>query len=1026
MTPRLRDAATFWTASALFFLSGATGLAYQVIWFKRFSHVWGSSTLAMAAVAASFLTGLGLGAHLLGRFADRTRSCLLGYGACEAAIGVLAALLPFELGLLGHVSAALHPHLADHPLLHSLARFLLTFLAIGPPCVLMGGTLPLLIKHFTPPDGGPRDATGWLYAINTLGAALGCYLAGFHLLPSLGLFATNLGVAALNVAIGCIAALVALSWPAPGPAGAPLQAAAGGPAAGAGAAASRPAGRAAPAPPRPAPRSWLWRVYVAVLLTGQAALVLEVVWTRQLALILGGSTYAFTAMLFLILVGIGLGSLIFHAALRRRGDLSHVPAAMLAAIGAATCAGKLLVPQTTVVVGYLKDLRASQAWNAAISVGASAVLELLPAVGMGILFPVCVDLTRKRAADTGKTIGSVYAWNTAGSLAGATLATLVFVPAFGAGGTIALAVTLYAGAMLLLAPFPRTLPEAVKLGLLLLLMGCFATLSSRRVDPRITDVGMYMYGHVGDPTTRYELVSFEEGAAANVLVTKQGKDFSLRVNGKVDASTGQDMGMQLGLAYMPLCLRPQSRELCVIGFGSGTTSGAALLFPETRVTCLEIEPAVFRASRVFEGVNHSPERSSRFRVIFDDGRSHLQGTDANYDLILSEPSNPWIAGVSNLFTREFYEAAKARLAPGGILAQWIQVYSFSAADYALVARTVLGVFPHSGLIRISGGDTILLASDAPLVGGAEGEGDRGGSPNGDRGGSPIAAAQAIVAKVPDIERDLRRHFGTADVRSLLLAHLLLDAQALRAFVEAGSSRLVNTDLNMRLEFDAPLRLFVEGESSGEVMGRILAGARGEWFREAAAAWGASKEQAGAVHELLSRFDRKSQAGLIAELVALGLSLDPEHPALLAEAIAQQPPEDPAVLETAADRLLSLSRKEANRLGVTLFKGGSFEKAVRVLNRVLAHHPQSVTTWNNLAVAFEAWGKLEEAEKAFQQALSFDPVSEQTRRSYEAFQKKHADRGKAKGEAAPAQPADPATDPVAPPEAEGGGLEPVEE
>src|SRR5262249_9191498 len=225
-----RRGAAYWTASTLFLFSGATGLAYEVIWFKRFSHVWGNSTLATAAVVASFLFALGIGARQVGRLADRLRSPLRGYGLCEIGIALLALPIPFEILLLLRLSAGIPAPLQAQPVLHSLVRVVFTFLIIGPPCVLMGGTLPLLIRQFTSP-ASPDRPTAWLYAINTLGAAAGCYVTGFYLLPAIGLASSNALAAALNLTIGVVAIVVSRRL-----LGAPPLAAAGppGPAPGAG------------------------------------------------------------------------------------------------------------------------------------------------------------------------------------------------------------------------------------------------------------------------------------------------------------------------------------------------------------------------------------------------------------------------------------------------------------------------------------------------------------------------------------------------------------------------------------------------------------------------------------------------------------------------------------------------------------------------------------------------------------------------------------------------------------------------
>ena len=211
-TVLIRDRSLLPAGSALFFLSGGTGLAYQVIWFKRFSQVWGNSSLAMGAVVASFLLGLGVGAHVVGRFSDRSRQPLLWYGVFEVAIGLFAILIPFETRWLPALSTHMYPLLFDQPLLHSVVRSALTVLVIGPPCVLMGGTLPLLVRQFTHADSPLSAWVGWLYGVNTIGAAAGCLVAGFYLLPLWGLFWSNLITAGMNLFIGAIAVVLAVRW----------------------------------------------------------------------------------------------------------------------------------------------------------------------------------------------------------------------------------------------------------------------------------------------------------------------------------------------------------------------------------------------------------------------------------------------------------------------------------------------------------------------------------------------------------------------------------------------------------------------------------------------------------------------------------------------------------------------------------------------------------------------------------------------------------------------------------------------
>lgn len=813
--------------SILFFISGSTGLAYEVIWSKRFTHVWGSSTLAMASVVASFLFGLGLGALLIGRVSDRLTRPLFWYGVAEIAIGVLAAIIPFEILALSDLAIAIHPRLPDVESVRFLVRCGLTLLVIGPPCVLMGGTLPLLIRQFTPRDGQLGAVVGWLYAINTFGAATGCAAAGFYLLPTLDLQTTNYLTATVNLAIGGVS--IALSAALADRLRLTINPR--------DAAAAREKQPDRPAPQ--APRHPLWAVYTAVGVTGLAALVLQMVWVRQLSLILGGSTYAFTATLFIVLVAIALGSLIYQLALQRFLASYLLPIVVICVLATSALVGTLLLPQLSMTANEYRTARADWGKNAGLCILIAAAVQLLPGTAMGILFPLLVDLTRQAAAVVGRTVGNVYAWNTLGSILGATFTSFYLIPWLGTIGTVGLAIALYllAGG-LLLVPLGFSWRKAgiwagYAAAACLLVGGVWR--HAQTADPMDTNFGLYMY----DPAQRRQdtkVIYFREGASSNVLVAEninpanpEKPARSLRVNGKVDASTGMDMHTQLGLAVFPRFFNPTAAEVLVIGFGSGTTTGASLLFPDTHVTCCEIEPAVFGASELFSTVNHSPERylNDRFEMVFGDGRTVLQTSAKKFDLIISEPSNPWLAGVSNLFTREFFEAAREHLNEGGVLAQWIQTYNFTVAEYALIVRTLQKVFPHSGVVSLSmGADTILLASEKPLLPSSH----------------DVEKVQEMIAATPELAGALAEWFKTVDARQLLVQYYRLDEEGLRRFVaadvsEAGRRGEINTDLNLKLEFDAPLRLFAQSRSEANVAPAILRSVTPHWPSELAIALG---------------------------------------------------------------------------------------------------------------------------------------------------------------------------------------------
>jgi spermidine synthase len=938
----------FWIASLMFFLSGGTGLAYQVIWFKRFAHVWGSSSLAFASVGASFLFGLGLGAYLIGRFADRMERPLRWYGVAEIAIGVLALLIPFQIAWLIQASAGFYPRLPDDPFWRYMVQFGITLLVVGPPTVLMGGTLPLLIRQLTARDGSLDQATGWLYAINTFGAAAGCYLTGFHFLPAFGLFGTNVACAFLNIAIGVAAVIVSMQ------------------------ASVVRAARPAPATPERAARAarpgsaepsggrislTLLALYIAVGLSGLGALVLEMTWSRQLALVLGGSTYAYTSTLFVVLLGIALGSLIFHSILRPAASSPWLPFVVILVLAVSCLVGILLLPKLSVMLAEYRPSRNTLMGNGFVCVLASLILELVPAIAMGILFPLFVHLTHESAAKVGRAVGDVYAWNTLGSIFGASLTAVVLFPWIGTAGSVALATTAYLIALVLVLPVRSPLGLGLAATTLIAGAGIVWGIQKPR-DPLYTNMGMYMYGNQIDRFLSLEKLYFAEGASSNVLVTKTNNDsVNLRVNGKVDASDGLDMHTQLGLAYFPRIFKHDARDVLVIGFGSGTTSGASLLFPETNVTCCEIEPAVYRAAPHFGHVNHRPyektreflreqkqkqlsanqqltpedeaqiESEARFRIIFGDGRTTLQGSDKKFDLIISEPSNPWLAGVSNLFTEEFFEAAHKHLNEGGVLAQWIQTYNFTWADYLMIVRTLKTRFKHCGVVVLAGGaDTILLASDKPLRPTQQ----------------DLAEMRKLIDASEEVSADLRKWYGTTDPAMLLMKSYKADDELLVAAVEKQPNQFLNNDLNLRLEFDAPLHLFQQLPDPINATVQMSRISDDDWIRN------------------------------LGTLVGIEPNTPEYHVALADQSVALK--NDSQALELYQKAIQLDSRHAPAYIGISAIhlRNKNADAAIALLRDLLKIEPENLDGLRALATAQMTRGQRQEAVELWKKVVELDP------------------------------------------------------
>jgi spermidine synthase len=926
----------------LFVVSGATTLAYQTIWFQQLAHIWGSSTISMAAIVSSFLLGLALGARLFTRVLRRRVTQLRLYGAAEAVIGAWAIMLPYILPLVSICGSYLHFPDSQYPVLQFFVRAVLAFVVLAPACILMGGTLPLLVGFESLSAGRPKAASAWLYGINTLGAAIGCFISGFWLLPTLGLYYASILVAGVNLSIGLLALLkscllsdfaspersnVVSKW-------------------------QKSDSAAICASPA---------VVLAALLCGIASLVLEMVWFRQLAVVVGGSTYAFTAALSVALAGMGAGSLLYYwcGELRaQRDDICNTLVATICLLAIATAAGKAVLPNLSLFVGAVRPLRQTLLNNALVCACAAIAIEAIAATAMGFLFPALIAVhPRARRAEHTVT-GSLYFWNTIGGVIGAIAASSCLVPLLGISGAMSMSLILYlAAALVLLAGFRqlRFATAAAPVVVCAVAVGiCIAT-----DNPLRTDMGMYVYGPQLRSASTNNVLFFAEGAHCNVLVTEGEADGrALRVNGKVDATDTGDQRTQLGLAYFPRFLNPQARSIFIIGYGSGTTAGASLLFPRTEVTCCEIEPRVFDAGRLFSQTNHEPWNSPLFDIVFDDARGHLQRTSRQFDIIISEPSNPWLAGVSSLYTVEFYRSATTRLKENGIFAQWVQAYNLTTHEFRLIARSMLAAFPHVGLIRLSAADVLLVGSATPL--GAD--------------ASILDAVQADVSRTSTVRSDLQKHFDSDDVRSLLLEHYLLDTNALRALVHSDGRPLLNTDANMRLEYDAPLHLFRPRQSTGEIVSVAIDRAiRADWYRQCIETWKCSRNQVNAAKSplcivLLNGTPEASRAMLS---ICEQLDSNDQFFVLIKHVLNAD-----ASVTSKHFEMISLSSEDYRRatmLGTALLEYKRTVEASCIFRHLTAQVEVSPTAWVGLANTYLAVGDNVNALECFGRALAADPM-----------------------------------------------------
>jgi spermidine synthase len=694
---------------ACFLLSGATGLVYEIVWLRQLGLIFGHTVHAITAVLAAFMGGLGLGSAIFGRRAARIWNLISAYGWLEIGIGVYAAFLPSLLVGAADVYHALYGALGLSYGAFTLVQFLVLFALLLIPTTLMGGTLPILSQALMTEGRLAGRLVGGLYAFNTVGAVAGAALAGYLLLPSFGNRAVTLAAAATNIGVGAVALVysrtrrsgtIATLVPASDDHGT----------------------EAAPPLGRTGYGARPWLVMAGLGVSGAVSMVYEVAWTRALALVIGSSTYAFTAILVAFLTGIAGGSALYAWLWGRRPGSSMGFAGIQAAIGLATL-GILLVferaPYLFLLGLWWSDSpRFVQFVQILVSAGALLVATVL----IGATFPCGVAVAAPDADRTGRAVGHLYAVNALGAIAGTVLAGFVLLPTLGVHASLKagiIANLLLAGTLFASGPGPATIRRWA--GPVASLAGAVGVAVVPSWNPLVMVSGPAIYGKVylaaenwrGLIGTRDELLFYRDGLSSTVSVHRRGDGIFLRVNGKTDASASTspdtvDLATQLMSGHLPLFLHPDPRAVLVIGLGSGLTVGAVARHPVERIDVVEIESAVVEASRFFALWHGDVLKDPRVRTVIADGRNFLLTTPARYDVIISEPSNPWIGGLASLFSVEFFQGARARLQPGGIMLQWLQGYNLAPEDFRMVVRTFRTVFPATSLWFVRGGDYLLL------------------------------------------------------------------------------------------------------------------------------------------------------------------------------------------------------------------------------------------------------------------------------------------------------------------------------
>lgn len=786
-----------------FVLSGATGLIYEVLWVRMLGLVFGATTLAVSTVLAAFMGGLALGSALAGRMGGKVVRPVRAYGLLEIGVALYALAVPLLFALIDHLYVILWQQFHPSFFVFSSLRFLLSCLMLLLPTTLMGATLPLLAAALLRRRGPASTSVTKLYTRNLVGAICGSIAAGFFLLPALGIRTTIYTASLINIIIGLAAILadrraqVAGSdvtdplddekeQPSTGPHA--LQATT-----------EFPESRIGGA------RFWLFCAFVS----GFVTISTQVAWTRMLTMIVGSSTYAFSIAVALFLLGLSTGAYVIA-----RKDLSGKLRATLLKVELLTALSLVFslfmvnrIPAFLITAGLSFNI-SSWAGLLALQVVSVALLILLPAFLMGTVMPLVLVWAGANSDNASvKLVGRSYAVNTIGAIAGAFGAGFVLIPRVSTRFTILFAAVLcIIVAGMAYQPGVDARDRDLRRGLaagataaLIVLLFVFAP----RMNLANLSVGAYdslvrviakTRGSVADNASQqngpemHTLLMYEEGATSTVSVRKDWGVTSLAINGRTNASDREDMPTQVMLGQLPLLVAPGIKNGLVVGFASGVTVGAMLQSPIELLECVELEPATVNGSRFFEHVNNQPLKDPRLRLIIDDARTYLRVTPMQYDMIVSEPSHPWVPGVANLFTSEFFQLGRDRLTTEGVFVQWLQIYQLSNDSLRSVLATFHKVFPHVLVFRVQGAtkgkDLLLVGSKSALPV------DQVMSRVNERSGDPRIAAELARVNIK----------SEADVRSWYVC----DENRLAPAV-AGA--VINTDDNMHIETTVPRESF---------------------------------------------------------------------------------------------------------------------------------------------------------------------------------------------------------------------------
>jgi predicted membrane-bound spermidine synthase/tetratricopeptide (TPR) repeat protein len=765
----------------VFFVSGACGLVYEVIWSKYLALFIGNTTHATMIVLATFMGGLAAGSMLFGRVADRAPRPLKLYAWLEIGIGVYGTLYAPLLEYTKDLYFAAASGLSLGSAAHIAVKLLLAFLTLILPTCLMGGTLPVLSRFFVHTLGAIGKRVALLYFINSFGAVAGTLIAGFYVMEHLGIIRGLIATGAVNVAAG-IAMLVLDTLITRLPASAEPP-------------------EAGETPVLYEPR-FVNLAVLGVFLSGFTAMIYELAWFRLFAVVLESSTYSFSLMLAAFITGITLGSLAagrLMARTRRVLLLFGLAELSIAAAVILTMPVYERLPYYFWCIRHLLNPVAASFpyYNLAKFLLCFAIM-LAPTLFFGMTLPFVSHIASTSMGQLARKIGNVYAANTFGTLFGALCAGLVLIPWLGVAHSLetAFCLNLLIGLLVLWRTPDLSAPAWRRVGVAAagVLVGLYALILPAWNPARFA-LGVFRNRGAPPPTFAAhaaagiqpdQLVYYKEDLSSNVAVIRQAAGnetrLTLAVNGKADASSDSDMPTQILLAQLPLMLADRAEDVLLIGLGSGMTAGSALTHPLRSLDCIEISPGVAEAARLFSPYNHDVTAHPRFRLVVEDAKTYINTTKKQYDVIISEPSNPWMAGIGNLFSIEFFRDAEEVLKPDGLVVQWFHCYEVSDEVMATAVRTFHEVFPYTYIFQGNATDILMIGSKRRIA--------------------PDFERMAAKLAMPGVRDELAR-INVHDIPSLLAFQMISPEYIPRITAIGG----INSDYRPVIEYRAPLAFY---------------------------------------------------------------------------------------------------------------------------------------------------------------------------------------------------------------------------